>query len=125
FGELAKEYSDDGSAQNGGDLGLVTKGQMVQEFEDALYDLEPGKISDVVKTQFGYHVIKRNDVKKEDLSEEELASAKQQMVQSKLQENTDKVIEFYKELLDEYDVEFTNEDNNKQVDQIINPNTQK
>ncbi|HLR39671.1 MAG TPA: peptidylprolyl isomerase [Jeotgalicoccus sp.] len=125
FGELAKEYSDDGSAQNGGDLGLVTKGQMVQEFEDALYDLEPGKISDVVKTQFGYHVIKRNDVKKEDLSEEELASAKQQMVQSKLQENPDKVVEFYKDLLDEYEVEFTNEDIKKQVDQLINPKSQK
>src|SRR5699024_3743894 len=95
------------------------------EFEDALYDLEPGKISDVVKTQFGYHVIKRNDVKKEDLSEEELASAKQQMVQSKLQENPDKVVEFYKDLLDEYEVEFTNEDIKKQVDQLINPKSQK
>lgn len=125
FGELAKEYSDDGSAKNGGDLGLVTKGQMAKEFEEALYDLEPGKISDVVKTQFGYHVIKRNEVKKEDLSKEELASAKQQMVQSKLQENPDKIGEFYKDLLDEYEVEFTNEDIKKQVDQLINSKTQK
>ncbi len=58
FALLAKEYSDDtGSANNGGDLGVVEKGQMVAEFEEATFALERGKISDPVKSQFGYHII--------------------------------------------------------------------
>ena len=58
FALLAKEYSDDtGSASNGGDLGVVEKGQMVAEFEEATFALEQGKISDPVKSQFGYHII--------------------------------------------------------------------
>lgn len=61
FAELAKEYSLDGSAQNGGDLGYFGKGRMVQPFEDAAFALEPGEISEPVQTQFGYHLIKVED----------------------------------------------------------------
>lgn len=120
FEKLAEENSDDSTAGDGGNLGLVTKGEMVPEFEDALFDLKPGEISDVVKTEYGYHIIKRLDVKKEDVTDEELNQAKQAMVQAKLQENPDKVIEFYKELLDDYDVKFTNDDIKKQIDNLIN-----
>lgn len=120
FEKLAEENSDDSTAGDGGNLGLVTKGEMVPEFEDALFDLKPGEISDVVKTEYGYHIIKRLDVKKEDVTDEDLNQAKQAMVQAKLQENPDKVIEFYKELLDDYDVKFTNDDIKKQIDNLIN-----
>jgi len=58
FAELAKENSEDGSAPQGGDLGYFRRGMMVPPFEAAAFSLDTGKISDVVETQFGYHIIK-------------------------------------------------------------------
>ena len=58
FGELAKKKSKDPGASDGGDLGFFTKDQMVPEFSAVAFSLEPGKISDPVKTQFGWHIIK-------------------------------------------------------------------
>ncbi|MDR1495901.1 MAG: peptidylprolyl isomerase [Clostridiales Family XIII bacterium] len=60
FAELAKEFSDDGSAENGGDLGSVTRGMMVTPFEEAGFKLKKGEISDIVETEFGFHIIKAN-----------------------------------------------------------------
>jgi peptidyl-prolyl cis-trans isomerase C len=58
FAELAKKKSKDPGASDGGDLGFFTKEQMVPEFSTVAFSLEPGKISDPVKSQFGWHVIK-------------------------------------------------------------------
>jgi peptidyl-prolyl cis-trans isomerase C len=58
FAELAKKKSKDPGASDGGDLGFFTKDQMVPEFSNVAFTLEPGKISDPVKSQFGWHIIK-------------------------------------------------------------------
>ena len=58
FAELAGKYSEDfGSARGGGDLGWTRRGQFVPEFEAAAYNLEPGELSEIVESQFGYHLI--------------------------------------------------------------------
>ena len=60
FGKLARELSvDSGSAKRDGNLGYFGRGKMVKEFETAVFNLEVGKISEPVKTQYGYHIIKR------------------------------------------------------------------
>lgn len=68
FATLAKENSEDpGSAPNGGDLGWVSKGMMVPEFEAALFKLKKGQVSDVIKTSFGYHIIRFDEAKSENI----------------------------------------------------------
>tara|TARA_B110000014_G_scaffold218581_1_gene173700 strand:+ start:259 stop:2151 length:1893 start_codon:yes stop_codon:yes gene_type:complete len=64
FEELAKQYSDDpGSAAQGGDLGWAETGLFVPEFESALFSMNVGDISEAVKTDFGYHLIRMDDIK--------------------------------------------------------------
>lgn len=66
FAALAREYSEDpGSAPDGGDLGWVQPGDMVKPFEDALFDLEAGATSDIVQSQFGFHIIQLTDIRQE------------------------------------------------------------
>jgi peptidyl-prolyl cis-trans isomerase C len=62
FAKLAKELSiDKGSGKRGGDLGYFGRGMMVKPFEDAAFKLEKGQLSEPIKTEFGYHIIKRLD----------------------------------------------------------------
>lgn len=69
FADLARQYSEDpGSAKNGGDLGYFSKGVMAKPFEDAAFNMKPGQISQVVETQFGYHILKLNNIKDIDSS---------------------------------------------------------
>lgn len=59
FSNVAKEVSLCPSGKRGGDLGTFTRGKMVKEFEQAAFSLEKGQMSPIVKTQFGYHIVKR------------------------------------------------------------------
>ncbi len=66
FAEEAKQYGEDGTKSNGGDLGWFGKGDMVPEFEKAVFVLKPGEMTqDLVETQYGYHIIKLDETKME------------------------------------------------------------
>ena len=78
FAELAKKNSDDeASAKNGGDLDYFGRGRMVAEFDQAVFAMQPGTISDLVKTQYGYHIIKLVD--KKNAATRALAEVRQQL----------------------------------------------
>lgn len=89
FGELAKEYSDDpGTKELGGDLGFISKGMMVPEFEASVWGLDARGVSDPVKTQFGYHIIQVLEIEEaKTLSlEEATEEIKAQLTATKKQE---------------------------------------
>ena len=78
FADLAKKNSeDDASAKNGGDLDYFGRGRMVPEFDTAVFAMQPGQISDLVKTQYGYHIIKLVD--KKNATTRSLAEVRQQI----------------------------------------------
>lgn len=92
FAEAAQKYSKCPSKQKGGKLGMYPRGQMVPEYDNVVFDMEVGSISQPVKTQFGYHIIKLHDKKEaveakfEDVKErvhKDLLSAKQRQVYTK------------------------------------------
>lgn len=114
FEAIAKEESSDTqSAQNGGSLDYVIKGQMVPEFEKELFKLKEGEISKLVKTQFGYHIIKAD---KQDDLKDRLQELKTTIIQQQSIKHPEKMKKAYRDLLKKYNVKYNDED----VKQMIN-----
>ncbi|MGV3043286.1 peptidylprolyl isomerase PrsA [Staphylococcus rostri] len=119
FDKIAKKESMDSSSEQNGSLGYVVKGQMVEPFEKALFKLKDGEISDVVKTDYGYHIIRAD--KQTDFNKEK-AKLKSKLIQNKLQKEPKILTDAYKELLDEYNVDYKDRDiKNAIEDSILNP----
>ncbi|MFD1244214.1 peptidylprolyl isomerase [Paralysiella testudinis] len=72
FAQLARRYSQDGSAAQGGDLGWIAEGQTVAPFEAAVKALQPGQVSQPVRSQFGWHIIRLVEIKSADTPQERL-----------------------------------------------------
>jgi len=70
FADLARQQSEDGSASNGGDLGWITPGETVPEFEQAMNELKPGQVSNPIQSQFGWHLIQVLERRESELSGE-------------------------------------------------------
>lgn len=105
FEELAKEYSTDtGTKDKGGDLGYFGKGKMVKEFEDAAFSLDIGEVSEPVKSEYGFHIIKVEDRKeaKEANYEESKEEIREKIFEQKYPEAYNNWIQ---KKLEEYDIE--------------------
>lgn len=104
FGSLAQQYSEDPSArQNGGDLGYFSALQMVHQFEDAAFTTPVGEISEVLRTQFGYHILKvhdRRDSRGKVFAAHLMVRASEGMPAEDLQAAKQKIDEIYQQLLD-------------------------
>ncbi|MFZ0454759.1 MAG: peptidylprolyl isomerase [Ignavibacteriaceae bacterium] len=93
FSEMAKEYSQDpGSKEKGGDLGFFKRRQMVKEFDEAAFDLKVGEVSGVVKTRFGYHLIKVTDQKKYPSFDADKEELKKLFQQTRYQDKYDSLV---------------------------------
>lgn len=103
FKEAARKYSKDPSAASGGSLGTFPKGVMVKEFQDGLDSLKVGEISKPVKSQFGYHLIKLDDVNNE--KEKDFEEVRDQVYQTYLMvKRQEKYLEKLKEISKDVEV---------------------
>ncbi|MEG1584248.1 MAG: peptidylprolyl isomerase, partial [Anaerovorax sp.] len=95
FEDMAKQYGTDGTKDNGGDLGYFGKGKMVEPFEKAAFALEKGQMSELVETEFGWHIIKVTDKKEYKPYEEVEASIKNELTtpdfDKKIKKMTDEI----------------------------------
>ncbi|WP_414053328.1 peptidylprolyl isomerase [Macrococcus equi] len=117
FAKIAKKESGDtGSKANGGSLGYVVKGQTVEPFEKALFKLKEGELSGLVKTDFGYHIILAD---KQDDFDKEKKNLEDKVRQTKIQKDPKIMVDAYKKLLKEYDVDYKDKDIKKIIDDQI------
>lgn len=108
FAELAKLYSEDGSASSGGDLGWLSPGNTVPPFEKAMDALLPGQISEPVQTQFGWHLIQVTERRTQDVSDEKQRENARQAIRSRKAEVV--IQEMLRQLRDQAYVEYLSED---------------
>ncbi|MES2934572.1 MAG: peptidylprolyl isomerase [Pseudomonadota bacterium] len=108
FEELAKRFSNDGSASKGGDLGWLYPGDTVPEFQRAMDALQPGQVSAPVESSFGFHLIEVLERKSDDVSKErQRLAARQALRERKIEEATD---DWLRQLRDRAYVEFRSEE---------------
>lgn len=111
FAKLAEEYSEDpGSAANGGDLGYFGTGVMTKPFEDAAYALKVGEISELVKSEFGYHIIKLTDIKEVKPFDEMKDEIRKGLLQEKAQQDPTVIQEKIKKELQNANINVKDED---------------
>ncbi|MGZ8358145.1 MAG: peptidylprolyl isomerase [Telluria sp.] len=107
FDELARLFSNDASASKGGDLGWLFPGDTLPEFENAMNLLKPGEVSDVVQTEYGYHLVEVLERKSDDQSKEKERNAARQVIrEQKLAEATE---DWARQVRDRAYVEFRDE----------------
>lgn len=121
FAELAQEYSTDGSAAEGGDLGWFGTGAMVPEFEEAAYSLEVDEISEPIQSQFGFHIIQVTD-KREVEGVEPLEGQEEEIRSELAMLNADQaaLLPTIAALMEEANVEIQDEDLEGALDEIMN-----
>ena len=106
FGDIAREYSDDtATSGDGGDLGFITEGQMVEEFEKTAFLLKVGEVSGIIETQFGYHILKVFDREEGRIQEYDEVKDDLSVYLSELKK-AEKWEEFILELIDNAEIEY-------------------
>ncbi|MGB3261637.1 peptidylprolyl isomerase [Paenisporosarcina sp.] len=122
FAAVAKEYSTEQAAQqSGGELGWFTPDKMVKEFSDAALKLEVNKISEPVKSEFGFHIIQVTDKREADIGsfEENKAEITKTLKMQKADQT--KLLPKVSKLMKEADIEIKDEDLKGAIDQLLNP----
>ncbi|MBL5814304.1 peptidylprolyl isomerase [Bacillus sporothermodurans] len=122
FEDLAKKYSTDGTAQKGGDLGWFNTGKMDPTFEAAAYKLKVNEVSEPVKTQFGYHIIKKTGEKdKAPLDDKMKKEIKEKIKASKVDQT--KLAEVMKKEIKDAKLDIKDKDLKKSFDNVLNSDT--